>query len=251
MTSKTTEEPRLDLEHYKDSLSGEDVIVLGLGESTSTVPSQHLRRYWTIGVNDVGRHHNPDFLVLCNSPSCFSSERRDVILDSKVKAAFVFPMFVGQWTTEHGFRVVSCPMSRGIIPGWKDRGVIPNHTTSPYVAIALAAYMGARRVGFLGVDFGPSRFWEQPPEDPKERLWGGTAFEEIDDAYTALAVMLPFTDVVNLSKTSHLTSVPRGRLDMIAPKPSGQETKDKEQHSHGPRHNDDSGDDPAVHLSRR
>jgi glycosyltransferase involved in cell wall biosynthesis len=88
--------------------------------------------------------------------------------------------------------------------------VLPHTQNSPYVAACLAAYMGARQIGLIGVDFTDNHFFGATGRHP---LAG--RLSEIDAQYGRLARALAARGItlVNLSAISRLRSLPRVRMD--------------------------------------
>jgi len=78
------------------------------------------------------------------------------------------------------------------------------------MAVALAGFFGARRIGLIGADFTEHHFWIQYGP---QRI--GKELDVIDRQYGKLAAHLKQqgTEVVNLSPISKLTSLPRMSLD--------------------------------------
>jgi spore maturation protein CgeB/predicted O-methyltransferase YrrM len=81
---------------------------------------------------------------------------------------------------------------------------LPYTQNSPYVAVCLAAYMGARRIGLIGVDFTDDHFFARTGTHPLARR-----LSEIDAQYGRLAAALGErgVELVNLSAESRLTSL--------------------------------------------
>jgi len=180
---------------FKATHQGADVIVCGCGPSLETfeAPAGAI----TIGVNDVGRRLQPDYLVVLNPPEQFSAGRYRYIRETRARAVF------SQLELPLEHRAVT-PIRLGRLGGTdlSDPTVLHYTRNSPYVAVCLAAHMGARRVGLVGVDF-------TGPHPLTRRL------SEIDREYGALAEALTRRGVslVNLSSQSRLTSLKRGRLE--------------------------------------
>src|SRR5262249_46583867 len=82
---------------------------------------------------------------------------------------------------------------------------------SPYVAACLAAYMGARRIGLIAVDLTDDHFFARTG---RHSLAG--RLREIDTQYGRLAQALGRrgVELVNLSATCRLTSLPRMRVEV-------------------------------------
>lgn len=161
----------------------------------------------TIGVNDVGRLFDPDYLVVVNPRSQFKPERWRAIETSGARALF----------TQLDLGPVRPPVVRfrlGRFGGTDEPAstALPAlHYTqnSPYVAVCLAAWMGATPIGLLGVDFTDDHFF-----GPTGRHALAGRLREIDTQYGALALALQRrgVELVNLSPISRLAALPRARL---------------------------------------
>jgi len=79
---------------------GESIVVCGCGESLNNVPVKPA--CISLGVNDVGRHFDPDYLVVVNPPAQFPPDRRRAITESRAGA--VFTQFA-DWRLQHAPRV--------------------------------------------------------------------------------------------------------------------------------------------------
>ena len=84
---------------------------------------------------------------------------------------------------------------------------------SPYVALCLAAYMGARRIGLIGVDFTANHFFAATGTHPLT-----TQLPVIDEQYRRLgeALRTRGIEVFNVSPTSRLTAFLKISLDEFA-----------------------------------
>jgi hypothetical protein len=84
---------------------------------------------------------------------------------------------------------------------------------SPYVAVCLAAYMGAVRIGLTGVDLTDHHFFAPTGRHP---LAG--RLKELDAQYGRLAAALAQrgVELVNLSAASRLSSLPKADLSRLA-----------------------------------
>lgn len=183
--------------------AGHTIIVCGCGPSLNDLPNP--LHHVTIGVNDVGRLFDPTYLVVVNPRSQFKAERFSHVERSKARLLF----------TQLDLGPVDPPVVRfgldrygGTAIGKDD--ALPYTQNSPYVAVCLAAYMGARRIGLIGVDFTEHHFFAKTGRHP---LAGRLA--QIDREYGALAEALRRrgVELLNLSPVSRLQSLPRARLD--------------------------------------
>ena len=188
--------------------SGEDVIVCGCGESAAALRDTH--RGVTIGVNDIGRLFTPDYLVVVNPPRQFRGDRFEHVRQSRAQVLF----------TQLDLGPVAAPVVRfalGRYGGTDIDGQTLHYTqNSPYVAVCLAAHMGAKRIGLIGVDFTEHHFFA-----PTGRHALAARLPTIDREYGALAQALAArgVELVNLSATSRLQSLPRVPLGDFLPLP--------------------------------
>jgi len=193
----------LALAAFHNAHLGQRIVVCGCGASLKELanPGEHI----TIGVNDVGRLFDPTYLVVVNPRTQFKGDRFRHVEHSHAQVLF----------TQLDLGRVRPPVARvklgkygGTEIGTTD--VLPYTQNSPYVAVCLAAYMGARHIGLIGVDFTDDHFFAPTGRHP---LAG--RLHEIDAQYGRLADALRRRGVtlVNLSGVSRLTSLPRIRLD--------------------------------------
>lgn len=184
---------------YRGCHAGASMVVCGCGPSLGLLadPAAQL----TIGVNDVGRLFDPTYLVVLNPPAQFAPDRYEHIRLSRARALF----------TQLELGPVVPPVVRfrlGRYGGTDDGdGQVLHYTqNSPYVAVLLAAFMGARRIGLIGVDLTDDHFFGATGRHP---LAG--RLDSIDAQYAALARALAArgVELVNLSPLSRLRSLPR------------------------------------------
>ena len=189
------------LHAFRDAHLGETIVVCGCGPSLKELPDPE--RMITLGVNDVGRLFDPTYLVVVNPRSQFKADRFAFVEQSKAQVLF----------TQLDLGPVRPPVVRfklgkfGGTDVWAGE-VLHFTQNSPYVAVCLAAYMGARRIGLIGVDFTDGHFFATTGRHP---LAGRV--REIDTQYGRLAAALGErgVELVNLSSISRLASLPRAR----------------------------------------
>lgn len=187
------------LSRYRGIHAGQSIVVCGCGESLLALPEP--QRHLTIGVNDVGRLFDPTYLVVVNPRSQFKGQRFDHVGASKARALF----------TQLDLGPVRPPVVRfrlGQYAGTDfDAGDVLHYTqNSPYVAVCLAAYMGAARIGLVGVDFSERHFFA---DTGRHAL--ADRVREIDAQYGRLrqALARRGVELLNLSASSRLLSLPR------------------------------------------
>lgn len=196
----------LTLEGFEGAHKGEAMIVCGCGTSLTLLAEPE--RFVTIGVNDVGRLFPPDYLVVLNPPAQFTGGRWTHVAGSDAKAVFSH-LRLG------GLRAPLVRFTLGKRGGVTvAQGAVPHTRNSPYVAACLALYMGARRIGLLGVDFTDHHFF-----GPTGRHSLTRELQQIDAEYAALRAECERrgVELVNLSPVSRLTSLPRLSLGAFAP----------------------------------
>jgi Glycosyl transferases group 1 len=194
---------RLVLADFHDAHRGDTIIVCGCGESLNLL--EQPERYVTIGVNDVGRRFTPDYLVVVNPRSQFSSERFSYVERSKARTLFTQVTDLG---VPHP-HVVHFGLGQYGGTDLSDPNVLPYTQNSPYVAVCLAALMGAKRIGLIGVDFTDNHFFGSTGAHPL-----AAQLSTIDEQYRRLGEALQGRgiEVVNLSPVSHLTAFPKKLL---------------------------------------
>jgi glycosyltransferase involved in cell wall biosynthesis len=188
---------------FKGAHAGETLVVCGCGASLNDFA--HPERYVTIGVNDVGRLFDPTYLVVVNPRAQFRGDRFRWVEASNACALF----------TQLDLGRVAPPVVRfklGQYGGTEIGAAEVLHYTqnSPYVAVCLAAYMGAARIGLVGVDLTDHHFFA-----PTGRHSLAGRLREIDAQYGRLAAALAKrgVELVNLSPISRLASLRRARVE--------------------------------------
>ena len=181
---------------------GEAMVVCGLGESINGLRDPG--RFCTIGVNDIGRAFTPQYLFVMDAVRSFPAERFAYIRDSTARYIF----------TDHDLgltrdNVVRFPIRASPRPRFDDRDalyLIGRPPTSPFLAVCLAAHMGAKAIGLIGVDFTNGHFFAP---DGQHKLSG--ALTGIDARFHVLASALLGRGIklFNLSDRSRICALPR------------------------------------------
>jgi GT2 family glycosyltransferase/SAM-dependent methyltransferase len=194
------------LASFRDLHRGESVVVCGCGESLSGLAEP--RRFVTVGVNDVGRLFTPNYLVVVNPRNQFAGDRFS---------------FVERTGAEYVFTQLDLGLARaGVIRfrlgsyGGTDLSnpdVLHYTQNSPYVAMCLAAHMGARRVGLIGVDFTDHHFFARTGRHAltPQLVTIDRQYRRLGDALRARGV-----EVYNLSAASRLTAFPKLSVEEFA-----------------------------------
>jgi len=187
------------LSDFRNRHAGESIIVCGCGSSLSQEVAQ--LGLTTIGFNDLRRLFDPPSLVVLNPPKPFRGDRFDFVRRSRAQALF----------TQLDLGAVAPPVVRFRLGrhGGTEIGpeAVLHHTqNSPYLAVCLAAWMGARRIGLIGVDFTDHHFHARTGRHPLS-----ARLPRIDQEYTRLAESLAQQGVElhNLSDESRLQGLPR------------------------------------------
>jgi len=184
---------------FRDLHRDATIVVCGCGESvgTFTPPPGCI----TIGTNDIGRLFDPDYLVVVNPPAQFRPERWSYVEQSRARAVF----------SQLDLPLARAPLVRFRLgrfgeAGFEEPDILHYTQNSPYVAVGLALFLGARRIGLIGVDFTDHHFFARtgphllmPQLDQIDREYG-----RLKDACAARGV-----ELLNLSPVSRLSSIPR------------------------------------------
>jgi hypothetical protein len=120
--------------------------VLGTGESLHLYDySPNIR----IGVNDIGRYVDVDYLVVLNSMDSFSDEKKEIIATTVCKK---FYTQLDDWCFHESYTRITLQKSFPIGIADIESKELPKSIFSPYVAVALAYKSGADRIRIFGVD---------------------------------------------------------------------------------------------------
>lgn len=185
------------LADFRNIHAGQSIIVCGLGPSLHAFNTMCAQDFITIGVNDIGRYFNPKYLVLLNREASFTPERWRYI--AKSDADFLFTCNDMPWPELPDVVRFKLDNRPGIHLDSDDS--LPFSNTSPYVAVALAAYMGASKIGLIGVDFIDHKLSRD--------------LKRINRDYGKLreAIEAKGATVVNLSQQSRLEAIPKMLLE--------------------------------------
>ena len=199
--NETAEAPArpAELADFRGCHAGESILVCGCGSSLRQIVAPE--RLVTIGVNDVGRLFDPDYLVVLNPRRQFAPGRFEHVENSRARAIFTqLDLGIG-----HPRQVRVRLAGRGNAD-LGNPNALPYTRNSPYPAVCLAAHMGARRIGLIGVDFTDHHFFGATGVHPL-----ANEFEPIDREYRQLyeSCAQRGIELVNLSRESRLTGIPR------------------------------------------
>ena len=199
MTTAETQPLPAELAGFRGYHAGESILVCGCGASLPEVVAPE--RVVTIGVNDVGRLFDPDYLMVLNPRGQFSYGRFSYVENSRAHALFT-QLDLG---IAHPHQVRVKLSGRGNAD-LSNPHVLPYTRNSPYPAVCLAAHMGASRIGLIGVDFTDHHYFAQTG-----RHLLAAEFEQIDREYRQLyeSCRQRGIEVFNLSRESRLTAIPK------------------------------------------
>ncbi len=187
------------LADFQNLHQGSTIIVCGCGESLKELTEPE--RFTTIGVNDVGRLFHPNYLVVVNPRSNFAGDRFDYVESSK--AEYIFTQLDLGLSRE---KVIKFNLGTHGGTDLSQPDVLHYTQNSPYVALCLAVYLGAGRIGLIGVDFTDHHFFA-----PTGRHTLAGQLSIIDEQYRCLyeAIRARGVEVFNLSSASRLTACPK------------------------------------------
>lgn len=219
---------------WRNYHKGETVIVFGNGPSINEEFPAHWRNYPWFGVNEIGRAFAVDYLVLQDRPADFKKVDEDMmairnsLIDSEVFILAnrqmwldVKPQMVGiedvNWMMYltrswlgHPFHDPERYLS--MIDRWDDdHAMIPlfPYPQSAQMAVLLAMYMGAKRVGIMGIDYTPGHFYDS------EQMYADGSVRLSNKGWGKVRTMVEENfggTMVNLSKDSRLESIEKGDL---------------------------------------
>src|SRR5262245_20052514 len=191
------------LNSFKDIHQGGMIIVCGCGESLNDLARPE--RFITVGVNDIGRRFHPNYLVVVNPHNQFSGDRFRYVETSQAQYLFT-RLDLG---VPHP-NIVKFRLGKYGGTDFSDPNVLHYSQNSPYVALCLAAHMGAKRIGLIGVDFTDHHFFAKTGTHALIRQ-----LRTIDEQYRRLgdALRARGIEVFNLSQASRLTAFPKMSIE--------------------------------------
>jgi GT2 family glycosyltransferase len=192
---------------FRDCHAGGTIVVCGCGSSLNEL--EQPERFVTIGVNDVGRKFDPDYLVVVDPKDRFKDDRFHYVETSRAKHVFTQ---LGDLGVRPDQRVVF-RLGRKGGTDFADPDILHYSVVTPYVALCLAAHMGARRIGMIGVDFTDDHFFGKTGR----HAWSAhlTSIEE-DFARLYSSLRARAVAVFNLSRASRVSVFPKMDLAVFA-----------------------------------
>ena len=131
-----------DMEQWRNKHLGESMIVCGCGRSINAIPRKI--DIPTIGVNDIWAYHEAKYVLMIDSYKCFNQTRIARIMAGKPEHYFMASHAQMSWESEKKKRTPYTIFDDGLTPG--------SNITTPSLAVGLAIFMGAKRIGVIGVD---------------------------------------------------------------------------------------------------
>jgi hypothetical protein len=129
------------------------IVVVGLGPSAQEAWRELRDHFYTIGVNDVARFHQPDELLILDRKGRFTPERQAFIGHTRARHVWS-PHQEWEPVTELPWREIKTRKFTKQEPFDWDGEYIPHYLTSPFAGIGLAYKLGARRIALIGLDLG-------------------------------------------------------------------------------------------------
>ena len=201
------------LASFRGVHSEDKIVVCGCGVSLNEL--ERPERFVTIGVNDVGRLFQPKYLLVVDPKERFKGDRFKYVETSQ--AEYLFTQLTNLGVSHPN--IVNFRLGRKDGTDFSDPEALHYSVVTPYMALYLAAYMGATRIGLIGVDFTDHHFFGSTgPHEWTPHLAG------IDEQFHCLgaALLKRGAKVFNLSRNSRLTAFPKMAPEVFAalPQPS-------------------------------
>ncbi len=192
---------------------GERIVVCGCGVSLKEL--ERPERFITIGVNDVGRLFHPKYLLVVDPRSRFKGDRFHFVETSQAEYLFTQLTDLG---APHP-NIVTFRLGKKDGVDFSNPDVLHYNVVTPYMALYLAAHMGAASIGLIGVDFTDHHFFG----DTGPHEWS-SHIATIDEKFLHLggALLERGARVFNLSRVSRLTAFPKMPIETFAGLPTGQ-----------------------------
>jgi hypothetical protein len=150
-----------EINDFIDIHKGESIVVCGCGTSVAQF-KDYSDKFVTIGVNDIGRLFDPDYLVVLNDIESFSGDRFFYVKENNAHYVFTH---IKNLAINEPEKLVKLKLGRfralDLNNKYKSGHIIDYSTNSPYVACVLAYYMGAKNIGLIGVDFTENHFFAE------------------------------------------------------------------------------------------
>lgn len=185
--------------------SSDKCVVLGNGVS---VLSYKRNDIFTIGVNDICNYYVPNILFLVDTKEKFELrklENRTLKIENANPDFFV--VYDHNWNLPHEKTFKFDYGKHKAIENFENIDIIDTAYDSPYMATLLAAKLGFKKIGIIGVDYTDNHF---DRNDGKHELIVHNKLQDVIASYDHLYKFLKEknTEVYNLSKESKVNSLP-------------------------------------------
>ena len=183
------------------NIQEKNVYVGGCGKSVNSIfrDINSDKNSKVIGVSDVERLLNVDYLIISNHKYQYSRDRYHYIENSNASHIFTpFPSI-----TSINPIIVYCKPGKYGGTNFADRNEIDYHDSSVYMAICIAIHMGFKKIGLVGIDFNKDHFFAETGDHPLR-----SKLEQIDEQFRKLrsASTSLGIEFYNLSKTSSINA---------------------------------------------
>lgn len=136
------------MQKFVDKHIGQRFVVCGTGNSIQTYKDNPNKEDVVIGVNDIEFHLVPDYLVCIDSHNSFVPARWSCIKETKAKAVFSHI----DLPIKDKEKLVKLDFSNRNVYDLASPNKLHKSYLSPYVAVNIAYWMGAREIYMIGVD---------------------------------------------------------------------------------------------------
>ena len=132
--------------------------VLGMGSSLLTYKEIDHKSDIIVGVNDVGKYHKLDYLILVDPPTRFNKERLHTIINTDTSIITIF----SEWKRYFDFIYLVKPAQIRSDLSLLDSDYYVYSISSPFVAVVHAYKLGASEIVMYGVDFTTHKALSKP-----------------------------------------------------------------------------------------
>jgi len=198
------------LSSFQNIHAADRIVVCGCGSSLNDFHQPE--RFVTIGVNDVGRLFQPKYLLVVDPKDRFKNDRFHYVETSQAEYLFTQIADLGVLHPN----IVKFRLGEKNGTSFSDPNVLHYSVVTPYMALYLAALMGSKCIGIIGVDFTDHHFFA------KTGTHEWTPYlASIDQDFHRLgkALVARGIKVFNLSSESRLTAFPKMSLAEFAEQP--------------------------------
>ena len=195
------------LSRLRNHHKGQTALVLGTGPSMREVYEWAAPHFdFVVGVNRVCYEIQCDYLLVIDRSNRFDVDK---LKQGKFRQFVTSHQMIDQWLRHFPelveFYGLPCPPGTKL-DAWDGvcrHGWLPQYNGSPYCATALASFLGASKVILGGVDYVGAHNWSRDKRPEK--------YDKANRAFADLVLRCreEGTEVVNASKVSRLTTVPK------------------------------------------